>query len=242
MLPIGAITKVASKASKAGKVTARAKKAGDISTNARKRYYRAAERNLKKAKESSGVTASRYRELARQNFEDALATYDPTNTQRVSQPIQKLAREFSVDIEQYQQSRIEMATSKDTRITERVRTSQRQAIFRSENVLEGNLQDSEFRSELEAREIFNSPIGSRIIGGLVDVWRNEALDANGKIDKSKILPAIQNYFGVDNLADLLDQIEKKIGEDLYKDPKNESLYDTVKITLQIKMLDNTLVD
>ena len=223
------------------KSTSRPRKKGDDSTNARKRYYRSAERNLKKAEESTGATASRYRELARQNFEDALSTYDPVNTQRVSKNIQRLADEFNVDIKEYQQRRIQAATY-DERSLEQQRNRQQLSIWRSQNVLESNLHDSKFRAELEAREIFNSPIGSRIIGGLVDVWRDVATDTGGKVDKSKIFGAIQAYFGVDNLADLLDKIEEKIGEELYKDPKNENLYDSVKITLQTKLIDNTLVD
>ena len=224
------------------KATSRPRKKGDDSTNARKRYYRAAERNLAKAEKSSGATAARYRQLARQNFEDALSTYDPANTQKVSKPIQKLADQFNIDISEYQQLRQQAFKSTDIRIREQAESKQRLSIWRSQNVLESNLKDEQFRTELEAREIFNSPIGSRIIGGLVDVWRDAATDANGKVDRSKIFSAIQDYFGVDNLADLLDKVEEKIGDELYKDPGNLEIYDVITILLQTKIADNTLVD
>lgn len=220
--------------------SARPRKKSDASTNARKRYYRAAERNLKKARTSSGATASRYRELARQNFEDALSTYDPMNTQKISAPMRRLAQEFNVDVSKFRKQRLREA--QDEQMLVRARNRQRLSISRSMNVLEGNLQDSRFRSELEAREIFNSPIGSRVVGGLVDVWRDVARDERGRIDKGKIIPAIMDYFGVETLAELLEKIESKIGDELYKDPANENIYDFVKLTLQSKVADNTLVD
>ena len=45
---------------------------GDEATNARKRYYRAAQRHLKRANELSGVSASRERKLAEIQFNHAL--------------------------------------------------------------------------------------------------------------------------------------------------------------------------
>ena len=84
---------------KAGSLSSKARRLGDESTIARKRYYRASERYLKEAEKTSGTTAARYRQLARQNFEDALATYDPTNTQKFSKPMQRLAAEFGYDLE-----------------------------------------------------------------------------------------------------------------------------------------------
>ena len=220
--------------------TPRPRKKGDDSTNARKRYYRAAERNLKKANESSGATASRYRELARQNLEDALDTYDPANKQKVSAPIQRLADEFNIDIKERREMRLK-AVEEGGHLAEAAENRQRLSIWRSQNVLEGNLQNPEFRAELEARTVFSSPIGSRIIGGLVDVWRDVATEG-GKTDRSKIFEAIQNYFGVDSLADLLKKVEEKLGDVLYKDPGNQSIYDTVQLILQTKVADNTLVE
>ena len=57
---------------------ARARKRGDDATNARKRYYRSAIRNLKRADKLTGAAAERYRLLARRDFENALRTYDPS--------------------------------------------------------------------------------------------------------------------------------------------------------------------
>lgn len=229
--------KAAGKAAKAGKTASRAKKAGDASYNARRRYYRAAERNLKKSEQTSGAESARYRELARQDFENALDTYDPTNTQKYNKPMQRLANEFGVDLE----SRRSGLSSVDTRKIEKQRTRQKRAISESENVLESNLSDEIYRSEREARAIFNSPIGSRILGGLVDVWRDKAVDESGKVDKSKIIPAILDYFNVDNLSSVIEKLEGMLGELLYKNPDRESIYESVKIIIQTKVADNTLV-
>lgn len=234
--------KAAGKAAKAGKTASRAKKAGDASYNARRRYYRAAERNLKKSEQTSGAESARYRELARQDFENALDTYDPANTQKYNKSIQRLANEFGVDLES---RRTEFLRADDfsgaVRKIEKQRTRQKKAISESENVLESNLSDESYRSEREARAIFNSPIGSRILGGLVDVWRDKAVNESGKVDKAKIIPAILDYFNVDNLSSVIEKLEDVLGELLYKNPDRESIYESVKIIIQTKVADNTLV-
>ena len=78
---------------------ARNRKAGDTAYNARRREYRAAQRYLKKAHESTGATAERNRALARSHFESALQTYDPNQKQPFSSQIINLAAEFGVDIQ-----------------------------------------------------------------------------------------------------------------------------------------------
>lgn len=218
---------------KASQTVARAKKKGDIATNARKRYYRSAERNLKKAEQTSGATSARYRRLARQDFEDALSTYDKTTTQRFSKPIQRLAEEFGYNLEE-QRKKFKGSSERAN------------AISRSRSVLESVLQDPNIRREREARAILNDDeIGSRVLGGLVDVWREPAtvIDSLGKpkIDKTKILPSLFDYFGVDNVADLLDKVEEALGEGLYADPDSREMYEVVKLELQTKVASNTLV-
>ena len=90
--------------------------------------------------------------------------------------------------------------------------------------------------------MFNSPIGSRVIGGTVEIWQDKATvtlaDGTTKIDKSKILPALFDYFEVDNLADLLDSIESMSGADLYSSPDDEAFYESVKITIQTAIAEN----
>lgn len=210
---------------------ARKGKSSDSAYNARRRYYRSAQRNLEKAEKSSGANAARYRAVARQDLEDALNTYDPSAPkQKISKPIRDLADKFGIDIDA---QRGEFIAS-----TEKQR---KRAISKSVETLEGVLQDEEIRREREARALLNNPkIGRRIIGGFVDIWREQAIDEMGKIDNSQILPALFDYFEVDNLADMLEKVEQIIGDMLYKDEDSDAMYEAVKILIQIKTADNTI--
>lgn len=209
-------------------------KTSDDVYNARRRFARAAERNLKKSKETSGATSERYKQLARQNLESAIDLYDSSSINRKSaQRIRQAAGELGIDLE---------AAKSDTRRFNKLAT-----MSRSMGTLEGNLADDNFRREQEARALLNDDrIGSRILGGLVDVWRDKAtvVDDNGMahIDNTQIMPALFDYFGVDNLADMLDKLEASIGSKLY-DMRGDAdnIYEHVKVLIQTKVLENTLV-
>lgn len=231
-------------AKKASKAASRARKPGDESTIARKRYYRASERYLKKAEESSGNTAARYRQLAKQSFENALATYDPSNTQRYSKPIQRLAGEFGYDLEA--ERRLSGDNLEALELLERKRERQQRIIRTSIDVKESSLKDPVARREQEARALFkNSEIARRVIGGYEDVWKPVAtyIDENGerKINTSKIFPALFEHFNVSNLPELLDKVEQIAGEDLYKMGDTETIYETVKLRITLNTLSNDLV-
>lgn len=95
--------------------------------------------------------------------------------------------------------------------------------------------------ENEARSLINnSIIGSRILGGLVDVWRDKAtvLDDDGsyKVDQSKIVDAILDYFGTDSLSDVIEILEKEFGPDLYDTSDNlQVLYEKIKLAIQARV-------
>lgn len=205
---------------------ARSKRAGDIATKARKRYYRAAERYLRQARETTGATAGRFRELARLKFNDAIKTYSGKSTQAFSKPIQRIASELGIDLQTKRESISELSEKA------RIKT-----IKKSKQSLAGTKMTAEELRESEAKAILNGPIGHRIIGGAVDIWRESATvqddDEHYQIDKTRILPALFEHYGVENLADLLEKIESEIGESLYKNPDSEEMYETVKITLQM---------
>lgn len=214
------------------KKSTRSKRA-DEQWNARRRYIRAAERNLKKADELQGATAERYRQLARQNFESAISTYSPDQLSKGirSKSLQGMANEFgyhpdvlsSINQNRYQQN-LEILTRE------------------SEQQLEGVINTVGNRREQEARALLNDDtIGSRILGGLVEIWK-DAATVDGKVDNKKILPAIYEHFGIDNLADLVDILEQEIGSSLY-DMKGDidNIYESVKITIQTKVRDGSLV-
>lgn len=212
---------------------ARKRKAGDIATNARKRYYRAAERYMKQANESSGSTAARYRELARQNLYDAVKTYSQKTTQAFSKPIQKLADQLGINLQEKRSQLKGKSESKAER-------QQSELIRKSERKLASATPTIDEMREMEARAIINSPIGKRIIGGTVDIWRDAATfvgeDGQYTIDKTRILPALFEYYEVDNLADLIEAIESEVGETLYSAPDSDEMYETVKLTLQMNAI------
>lgn len=222
------------------------KDVGDTAYNARRRYYRAAERYLKNAASAVGATAARYRELARQKLNDALKTYDKGTTQPFSKPIQKIANVLGIDLTE--ERRKTQAQSK--KVNEEIRNG---AIklgegSRSYQALEKARKStaSQTLREEEARAILNSPIGQRIIGGTVEIWEEGARvpadnEKGYKIDKTKILPQLFDYFKVDNLADLLTEIEKIAGDLLYLHPDEEKLYETAKLTIQNKIASDNSV-
>lgn len=226
------------KAAKAAKSSRAFKDVGDTMYNARRRFTRAAQRNLSKAEETTGATSARYRNLAKQDLEKALQTYDQRTTQDFSRPIKQLAESLNVDLSQ---SRMQLKRMK-TEMTNRIRETVEEESF---GRLEGVIQDSEVRRQAEAQSVFNSPVGQRIIGGLVDVWKSEAVEigADGmqKVNKAKMMKAIFDYFGTDNLADVLKKVEDELGESLYRQGDKDEIYETVKLQIQNKVADNTLV-
>lgn len=210
----------------------KARPTGDKATVARKRFYRSAERNLKKAEQTTGATAARYRQLARQDFNKALDTYSAGTTQKFSKPITRLANEFGIDLEE------ERAKMRDRskKQQEKIREKAIDLTGSSKKALVSSIDDIEERRQQQAREILNSPIGSRILGGFVDIWRDKAMEedeeGNVTVNQKKILPVLFDYFNVDNLADLLEKVEEIIGDKLYADEDSDMMYEAVKILLQ----------
>lgn len=200
------------------------RKMGDDAYNARRRYYRSAERYLKKAETTSGTTSERYRALARKDLEEALATYDASAPkQKISKPIRDLAEKMNINLD-VQRGDFIASTEKE----------RAKAIERSTKRLESNLNDVNARRDQEARIILSNPtISRRIIGGFVDVWRDRLIDDNkGVIDRSRIFPLLFEYFKVNSYADLLEKVENIVGDKLYLDEDSESIYETVKILIQ----------
>lgn len=216
---------------------ARAKRpTGDLANNARKRYYRDAERYLRQAENSTGATAARYRSMAQKRLNEALNTYTKSTTQNFAKPIQNIANKLGVDLNEARDKLRSRSAKQEKQIRSRA-IDETQSLY----ALRGS-RDPETLRQSEARALFNSPIGSRIIGGTVEIWQDKATvampDGSTQIDKSKILPALYEYFDVDNLADLLNAIETMSGEDLYKSPDDEAFYESVKITIQTMIAEN----
>lgn len=216
---------------------------GDNATNARKRYYRAAQRHLRKAEKLSGVSAARERKLAEIQFEHALETYDPETTQKLSKPMRELANEFNVDVEQRRRDLQMMSErAKQARVGE-LQKKREKAITEEESlkVTESALKDAGKRSEYEAETIYaNQGVMSRILAGTVDIWREKArVKENGKLDVSNIMPTLYEEYGIEYremdkpnaFRKLLEKMESIAGDILYA-AKSDEAYEITKITLQ----------
>lgn len=205
-------------------------KAADAAYNAQRRYRRSAIRHLDRSEQMSGAAAARERQLAKTNYEAALVISAGKDLSRRSAEIKRLAAEFG-----YEEPTNQRTARRDDYISQ------------SRFALEGNLADESVRREQEARALLNDDtIGSRILGGLVEVWKKPATvtDDNGmdKIDNRKIVPALLDYFKVDSLADMIDKLEETLGSSLY-DLKGDlsDIYEYVRTTLATKVRENTLV-
>lgn len=213
---------------------ARAKKASDDVYNARKRYWRSAERNLKRAEQSTGANAAKYRRLAEQELKSALSTYEQGKKVKYSKNIVQLAEKLNVDLSAPMQ---QLDTKTRTRVIER-----------SFETLETRLRSPEVRRDRQARAILNnSEIGSRILGGLVEVWRDKATvwdesKQKWKVDNELIYDVLTEYFQVDTIADVLDKLQEQFGAKLYDvSDERANIYEVVKLMIQSKVADNTLV-
>lgn len=208
---------------------------GDDATNARKRYYRAAERYLKQAANAIGAQAARLRSLAEMRLNDALKTYTKATTQVFAKPIQRIANALGIDLNEKRRE-IQQRTAKEEKTIREKAISDKY----SRRAMQG-AQDAETLRQNEARALLNSRIGRRIIGGTVQIWQDDAsieTETGTKIDKRRILPALYNYFNVDNLADLLDKIEDITGETLYSNADDYAFYESAKITIQTYIQEN----
>ena len=209
---------------------ARSRKPGDQAYNARRRYYRAAERYLKQAQNAVGAQVARLKALAENRLRDALNTYDKRTSQRFAKPIQRIASALGIDLDAERQTIQQRSDKEAERIRERYISEQRSKEATSES------KDPETLRQREAQALFNTDVGSRIIGGTVELWQDEASyvapDGSMKIDNAKILPVLFEKFGVDNLADLIDKMEGIAGEKLYEAPGREEFYESAKITIQ----------
>ena len=211
---------------------ARKANSGDTAYNARRREYRAAQRYLKKAEQSSGVTAARNKALAKTHLQNALDTYDPSQNQKISAPITNLAAQLGVDIQGSRAQYIN-ATSKERQA----------AIQGSTSALEGSLKDPYQRKVAETEALMqNKTIGRRIMGGIVDIWRDDVKKGKSAIENRKAATkAIFDYFKVDNWYEVIEKLMQAAGSKLFDTSADEEIYDVVRITLQTKINNNTLV-
>lgn len=135
--------------------------------------------------------------------------------------------------------------SKDSSAADKKRAAQRQkeAIENSFQALESNRGDAAKRAELEAQELMTNPtIGKRVMGGLVDVWRDKvSKDATAAENRKAAQEAIFDYFNADSWHDVLQKLEQSIGSELYAVANDLEAYEVVKLAIQKGVTGNTLV-
>lgn len=207
------------------KAVSRDRKQSDDTYNARRRYIRSSKRYLEKAEKATGATAARYRSLAQENYRKAVSTYGEKK-QKFSKDIREVA------------SRLGITASK----LEVTQETKKELIQESTQTLETVMKDDVRRTEREAQAVVNSPeIAHRIMGGLVDVWKNRVPTIDGKLSTKRIIPTLFDYFGVGSYQELLERLEGIVGESLYSMGDNEYFYDSVKLALQDYVAGTALV-
>lgn len=207
------------------------KRESDKLYNARRRFTRAAKRYMNKAKDSVGATAQRYRDMARNAIEKAAELYDrKANIQR-AKGFTELANELGVNINEF------LTNEPTQRERQRRETLKKESEQVTSTLPRTNMSKEEirqYRREQEARAILNSPYGSRIYAGLVDIWAKPEFDTvTGEMvnhrSAADIDKLITEYYGVDSMMDVIEILEKQV--DLYGDPESIERYDTISLTI-----------
>ena len=202
-----AVTKPANKA-------ARARKRSDDTYNARRRFTREAERYMKKADTVTGAAKSRYERLAEKSMTQAAALYKGKPKGR--NKLTEMGKKIGVD--PFDKAKAFAAGYKAGKqnVTGKL-------IARSYERLEKNKQQT--REEM-AKDILSADnIGSRFYGGLSEIWTQD--------EESRQHPdaAITEFFGVDSIADVLEQLEEA-GIDIYAADENNSNYKSIQLKIQ----------
>lgn len=206
---------------------ARRKRASDTAYNARRRFIRTASRYLNRSKDTVGAESARYREMARETIVKAASLYERKADISRSRQFTNIAKDLGINVRELMRGETE--TKREQQRVQNLISESRELVS-DKPLSRAELVD--FRREQEARAILNSPIGSRIYAGLVDVWAQPTIE-NGELVNRKsiedINQAIMNYYDVDNMMDVIEILEQQI--DLYADPESLERYDAVSLTI-----------
>ena len=182
----------------------RSKTKADEIYNTRRRLRRAAERELRKADNSTGATKNRYITLAKEYIEKSLSTY-AKNTNKISNSIQKVINRIE-NVKKFE----DLKGNYSQKMNEY-----------SRKTLVKNLQD---RNQIANNILAQGNIASRLYGGLIDVWQ---YDMSNKTINEKIM----NFFNAKDMLEVLEKIEKQ-GIDIYSAPENDNKYMGIALKLQ----------
>lgn len=202
-------------------------KRSDSVYNARRRFIRAATRALNKSYDAVGAEKSRYREIAREYTTKAAELYQGKVKGKISGAMQKLSDSLGVNLREFTSSEKPTKREQQRRgnlIRESLDVATKPGMSKADTV--------KMRRDQEAEAILNSPIGSRIYAGLVDVWAKPTIE-DGEIKmrrtREDINNAIMEHFGVSSMMDVIEMLEQKV--DLYADPQSIERYDIVSLTI-----------
>lgn len=201
-------------------------KASDDTYNARRRFIRAATRYLNKSYDTVGTERNRYREMARDAAMKAAELYERKANIKRKSDFGRLVSEFKIDLAEF---------LTDEEPTER-QAQRRETLLRESEKVTGKT-NIESRREAEARAILNSPIGSRIYAGLVDVWAKPAIEGGAVVNKrtqDDIDALIMDYYGVDSMMDVIEMLERK-NPDLYTDPESLERYHSISTSIALTL-------
>ena len=158
--------------------------------NARRRYERRAKRLMQKLDSSTGLEKERIKRQIEANLKRSFALF-----------ADKKARERFAD---------------KWNLTDRAEADM-SAVQRyydeSERALESILNDPRKRREIETEELLRSDVGRLIYSSTRDIWFDPTKTVQ---DPSTFNQKIMDAFGVDSMAEVIDQFERELGEDLYK--------------------------
>ena len=207
--------------------------------NARRRFLRAAKRYLDKAKASIGSARERYRAMAADLTRKAAELYTRQADIQRSANFRELAKEFNLNVNEFLPGR--------EGLTDREEQRRQRLIEESENVRSSVPTEKGFRPktveetrEDEARAILNSPIGSRIYAGLIEIWAKPQFE-NGELvyrrSQDDVNQLIKDYFGASSMMDVLEMLQAA-NPDLYKDPKSLERYNSIRLSIYDSVLEN----
>lgn len=174
---------------------ARKKTKADELYNVRRRLTRAAGRLIRKAQKATGAERERLEWQAERHLKRAAATYSGSS---IGKKVSDLEKQLGKKIEKPSRFDIDQITRQAEK-----------AKFRF---------GKKARREQSAREVFNSNIGSRIIGAFESEWRD---------DKSNMLDIIMQRTGASDLMEVVEIIEEKAGVSLYMELDDTARYDEV---------------
>ena len=186
--------------------------ASDAVYNARRRYARAAAKYEKQAAKATGIEANRLRALARTSLEKANALYDDPGKAQQSSLIQGLNQMLNPRERKNKLSNREKRKLVNTSLLSTKKFQDR---------------DRELMKEEETRALLDSDAGSRLYAGLIDIW--------GDSDYEQRDQAIMDFFGVQNMSDVLETIADA-GIDLYADAYDYWRYEEIRTALELKFV------